>query len=90
MKSMKNNCNTATTKMDDSSQDTVDSFFSKMTAKQLDLLKLDSANDATEILLAEILLDLVLLTQSILRALEYTAEAVSEEGVLSSLGDTLP
>ncbi|XP_032396211.1 LOW QUALITY PROTEIN: cell wall protein DAN4-like [Etheostoma spectabile] len=70
----------------------VESFIKGMTLEQQRLLVQGAPDDATSILLAEMILDLIsLVSKSILATLQNKySQIISEEHVRSSLGDTLP
>ncbi|KAK2886744.1 hypothetical protein Q8A73_020690 [Channa argus] len=69
----------------------VDSFLQRLTQEQLEFFRLDKDDSATKVLLSEFLLDLILLlAKCVLMKLNRTTVSVSEEYVLSTVGDTLP
>ncbi|CAB1455183.1 unnamed protein product [Pleuronectes platessa] len=75
----------------DSILSVVKSFFDGMTSEQWNLLKSGKPDEATITVLGEQLLQIVFgLTQSILKGLESSAEPVSKESVLCTLGNRLP
>ncbi len=75
----------------DSVRPLIESFFKRMTEEQWTLLKSGSPDNATKILLADLLLDIITsVSKALLTALGSTHGDVSEELVLSSLGNTLP
>ncbi len=71
----------------------IESFFERMTAEQWRILKLGTPDDATKMMLAELLLDLIsLVSESLVSALKQDKSGntvISEERVLSSLGETI-
>ncbi len=72
----------------------IESFFQKVTADQWRLLKTGAPDDATKIMLAELLLDFITsVSKTLVTALKQNRSintVISEERVLSSLGDILP
>ncbi|KAI3362799.1 hypothetical protein L3Q82_001846 [Scortum barcoo] len=68
----------------------IQNFFDRLSAEQWTELRAGSSDDATKILLVELLLDIIIsISKELLRAFR-SIQNISEEHVLSSLGDTLP
>ncbi|KAI3376993.1 hypothetical protein L3Q82_000028 [Scortum barcoo] len=69
----------------------IESFFQRLSAGQRTVLRTGSPDDATKVLLVDLLLDIITsVSNTMLTAFSCSNEDVSEERVLSSLGDTLP
>lgn len=68
----------------------IKTFLDRITEEQWKLLKSGSPNNATKILLAELLLEIIqAVTNTFLEALQNTYADISEEWVEDKLGDTL-